>query len=64
LCADEEEASIPRRKAEELLGVITAWAEANHYGIGGGFRLPDDSDYREFPIDEDGSSARELEEDD
>lgn len=30
--------SVPYKKAEELMGVITSWAEENGFSVGGGFR--------------------------
>jgi hypothetical protein len=36
LCAQDERL-IPQSKCDELLDTIIDWAEANGYGVGGGF---------------------------
>lgn len=38
LCATEDDQMVPYKKCEELLFLITEWAEKNKFGVGGGFR--------------------------
>ncbi len=48
LCATKPEQLISRRMAEELLFVITKWAEKHDFGVGGGFRPFGPEDMKPF----------------
>ena len=51
LCATRPDGVVTRQQAEELLSLITSWAEKNDFGVGGGFRPFRPEDLEPFPID-------------
>jgi hypothetical protein len=50
LCATKSDQNVSRAKCDELLRMITQWAEENDYGIGGGYRAFTEEEQHSFPV--------------